>query len=161
MKKLILFITLHLSLIPILKGQLVVQTANGKVEGYVKENLRIYKGVHFASSPIGDLRWKAQPNITNFGGNPANVTIAGQSAGAFSVNALIASPLAKGLFHKAIPQSGGLLSNRLSQNLTDAEKQGVKFIEKAKGNYLAELCSKSADELQKLSNAHGRFLEAN
>ena len=47
-------------------------------------------------------------NISNFGGNPANVTLAGQSAGAGNVWTLVASPQASGLFHKAVPMSGGL-----------------------------------------------------
>jgi para-nitrobenzyl esterase len=47
-------------------------------------------------------------NIANFGGDPNNVTIMGQSAGATNVNALIVSPLAAGLFQKAIPLSGGV-----------------------------------------------------
>ena len=47
-------------------------------------------------------------NIASFGGNPGNVTVMGQSAGAINTWALVASPLAAGLFHKAIPLSGGL-----------------------------------------------------
>ena len=47
-------------------------------------------------------------NIANFGGDPGNVTIMGQSAGSTNVNALIVSPLAAGLFHKAISLSGGI-----------------------------------------------------
>ena len=47
-------------------------------------------------------------NIANFGGDPGNVTIMGQSAGSTNVNALIVSPLAAGLFHKAVSLSGGI-----------------------------------------------------
>lgn len=54
---------------------------------------------------LAALRW-VKANISAFGGDPARVTIAGQSAGAASVHALIASPLAKGLFAQAIAQSG-------------------------------------------------------
>ncbi|MFT4713792.1 MAG: para-nitrobenzyl esterase [Candidatus Azotimanducaceae bacterium] len=51
------------------------------------------------------LQW-VKDNIQNFGGDPDNVTIAGESAGAFSVCSLLASPLSKGLFKRAISQSG-------------------------------------------------------
>ncbi|KAK9875461.1 hypothetical protein WA026_007855 [Henosepilachna vigintioctopunctata] len=54
------------------------------------------------------LRW-VKNNISSFGGNPNNVTVYGQSAGAASVQYLMLSPLAEGLFHKAIMQSGGFL----------------------------------------------------
>ncbi len=49
-----------------------------------------------------------QANIANFGGDPGNVTIAGQSAGSTNVNALVFSPLATGMFHKVISMSGGI-----------------------------------------------------
>ena len=56
---------------------------------------------------ISALGW-LQENIAVFDGNPANVTIYGESAGGFNVLSLMASPLAKGLFHRAIVESGGL-----------------------------------------------------
>ncbi|MDA9661162.1 carboxylesterase family protein, partial [Gammaproteobacteria bacterium] len=57
---------------------------------------------------IAALEW-VQANISNFGGNPENVTIFGESAGSWSVNVLQASPLSQGLFHKVIGQSGARL----------------------------------------------------
>ena len=56
---------------------------------------------------IDSLKW-VKKNIKEFGGNPGNVTIAGESAGGTNVLSLLISPIAKGLFHKAISQSGSL-----------------------------------------------------
>jgi para-nitrobenzyl esterase len=66
-------------------------------------------------------------HYANFGGNPANVTIFGESAGAADVNSLIASPLTKGLFVRAIAQSGPI-SDQTS--LADAEKRDVEWAAK-------------------------------
>ena len=65
---------------------------------------------------VASLRW-VQANIEGFGGDPANVTIFGQSAGSASVCTLMASPLAQGLFHKAIGHSGSCTGDRLELDL--------------------------------------------
>jgi para-nitrobenzyl esterase len=73
------------------------------------------------------LKW-VKLNISKFGGNPNNVTIFGQSAGSFGVTVHLVSPLSKGLFHKAILQSGAPHSQA---TLAEAEVDGQAFANRA------------------------------
>jgi para-nitrobenzyl esterase len=99
---------------------------------------------------IAALDWVHQ-NIAAFGGDPSNVTIFGQSAGAGSVGILMASPLAKGLFEHAITESGLGLFHGLDsrKRLADAEQQGVKYAERLGAHSLAQLRALPARDFAK------------
>ena len=111
------------------------------------ENEKGISGNYGLLDQIAALKW-VRRNIASYGGDPENITIAGQSAGAACVQALVCSPLTKGLYAKAIMQSGGGPSpfpDMVFPTLEEAEKEtditalGVKNLAEARALSGAEL----------------------
>jgi para-nitrobenzyl esterase len=128
-----------------LRGDVVVVTVNHRlgVLGYL--NLAELGGADYADSAnagmldlVAALSW-VRDNIAAFGGDPANVTIFGESGGGYKITALLAMPAARGLFHRAIIESGPGLKVKTQEESTECA-----------GELLAEI-GMSPDEVGQLA----------
>ncbi len=119
--------------------------------GLTKESAHHASGNYGLLDQIAAIKW-VKKNIAAFGGDPDNITIAGQSAGSMSVNCLVASPLCKGLFKHAIAESGAELvetPGRKTPTLQQAEEEGTKYEQSINANSLEALRKIPAEELLK------------
>ena len=137
-------------------GDLVVVTINYRLGALGFLNLNEVTGGRIPSTGNEGLLDQAfalawvRDNIDRFGGDPANVTIFGESAGGMSVGALMALPQAKGLFHKAIPQSGAAhTANTLSQSNEVASKL-LAALDVSPNSNLSKLYEISAEEITRV-----------
>jgi para-nitrobenzyl esterase len=125
-----------------------------------RESSRHVSGNYGLLDQIAALHW-VKDNIAAFGGNPDNVTIFGQSAGSTSANFLMASPLAKGLFHRVIGESGGgfapafpgAMLGRFTPTLADAEATGKKLMTALNATTLDDMRKKTPEEILAIPSA--------
>ncbi|MBL8265943.1 carboxylesterase/lipase family protein [Steroidobacter sp.] len=131
----------------------------------VKEAPKELQGNYALLDQIAALHW-VKRNIAAFGGDAGNVTIFGESAGGAAVNALMIAPPARGLFHKAISQSGLgrdrrlFLDRKAPDGRASALEEGAKFAAKL-GVANGDLAALRALSAETIVNATEQFAETN
>jgi para-nitrobenzyl esterase len=166
------------------KGAVVV-TFNYRVGAFgffahpelTKESGRNASGNQALADSIATLQW-VKDNIAAFGGDPNNVTIFGESAGAAMVGGLVGSPVAKGLFHRAIAQSGAWMGLSIN-TMTPRERAEAPAAPRGRGGRgapaggaapaapaaplayppLAELRARSTEEVVKTLRGNGMIID--
>ena len=113
------------------------------------ENGKGISGNYGILDQLAALKW-VRENISAFGGDPDNITVFGQSAGAMSTQTLCSSPLAKGMIAKAIMQSGGSYGQGLHYDLSleDAMRTGQEILEMMDIKSVEQLRAASVQELK-------------
>lgn len=153
------------------KSEVVLVTINYRLgvlgflghPGLSEESPHGVSGNYALLDQIAALKW-VKANITQFGGDPENITLFGESAGSWSISILTSSPLARGLFQKAIGQSGAstgptpFLKKSVHGKMA-GEEVGLKFAQAAGVKTLGELRSLSVHQVLEAAAASGFYTE--